>query len=102
MSWRRLARRFERMMDEGQLIRADPWVAAMHWKGLNEWDMFEKRLLGAIPEGDPVIIRRASILAADAFLKLYGPDERKAARRKPSAKPKAGSRNQKSAATVIE
>jgi len=74
-AWQRLARRFELMMDQGLLKRADPWVAAMHWKGLNEWDMFEKRLLGAIRGPDPDEINRASTLAADAFLKLYGPEK---------------------------
>jgi AcrR family transcriptional regulator len=73
-AWQRLARRFKMMMDEGRLRQADPWVAAMHWKGLCEWDMFEKRLLGAIREGDPKTIKKASVLAADAFLKLYGPE----------------------------
>lgn len=71
-AWKRLAARFELMMDEGILKRADPWVAAMHWKGLNEWDMFERRLLGAIQGPDPEEIQRASTLAADAFLQLYG------------------------------
>ena len=73
-AWQRLARRFKMMMDDGRLRRADPWVAAMHWKGLCEWDMFEKRLLGAIQEGDPKTIKKASVLAADAFLALYGPE----------------------------
>lgn len=73
-AWQRLARRFKMMMDDGRLRQADPWVAAMHWKGLCEWDMFEKRLLGAIRQGDPKTIKKASILAADAFLKLYGPE----------------------------
>jgi len=76
-AWQRLARRFELMMDQGLLKRADPWVAAMHWKGLNEWDMFEKRLLGAIRGPDLVVINRASTLAADAFLQLYGPEKPK-------------------------
>jgi AcrR family transcriptional regulator len=71
-AWERLAARFEAMMDEGILKRADPWVAAMHWKGLNEWDMFEKRLLGAIKGPEPQEIQKASKLAADAFLTLYG------------------------------
>lgn len=71
-AWMRLAKRFESMMKEGRLRKADPWVAAMHWKGLNEWDMFEKRLMGAITEPDPKEIKRASELAADAFLRLYG------------------------------
>lgn len=71
-AWQRLARRFEMMMDAGILKRADPWVAAMHWKGLCEWDMFEKRLLGAIREGDPQEIKTAATLAADVFLQVYG------------------------------
>lgn len=73
-AWKRLARRFEMLMDEGRLRRADPWVAAMQWKGMCEWDMFEKRLLGAIQEGDPVEIKKAAIFAADSFLVLYGPE----------------------------
>lgn len=71
-AWQRLARRFKMMMDDGRLKQADPWVAAMHWKGLCEWDMFEKRLLGASQQGDPQIIKKAAVLAADAFLTLYG------------------------------
>ena len=81
-AWQRLANRFQTLMDKGVLRHADPWVAAMHWKGLCEWDMFEKRLLGAIQQGDPAEIKKASVLAADAFLILYGADQGK-------AKPKA-------------
>ncbi|HWT12952.1 MAG TPA: TetR/AcrR family transcriptional regulator [Allosphingosinicella sp.] len=73
-AWKRLAQRFATMMDDGLLRRADPWVAAMQWKGLVEWDMFDRRLLGAITVGDPDEIRRAATLAADAFLALYGPE----------------------------
>jgi AcrR family transcriptional regulator len=102
-AWQRLARRFERLMDEGVLNRAEPWVAAMHWKGLNEWDMFEKRLLGAITEGDPKTIRKASTLAADAFLKLYGTEAGRPKAGKAQARMrKASVGRQKSAATVIE
>lgn len=71
-AWQRLANRFERLMDAGLLKRADPWIAGMHWKGLCEWDMFEKRLLGAIPAGDPEEIERAVVTGTDAFLQLYG------------------------------
>ncbi|GAA4752592.1 TetR family multidrug efflux transcriptional regulator VceR [Sphingomonas daechungensis] len=77
-AWDRLARRFALMMDEGLLKRADPWVVAMHWKGLNEWDMFEKRLLGAIDGPDPELLKKSSTLAAEAFLQLYGTDESRA------------------------
>jgi AcrR family transcriptional regulator len=90
-AWERLANRFQILMEAGILIRADSWIAAMQWKGMCEWDMFERRLLGAIKEADPDEIRRASIAAADAFLKLYGADVQ-AKKAKPStsktAKPK--------------
>ncbi len=73
-AWTRLADRMQVLMDEGLLKPADPWVAAMQWKGMCEWDMFERRLLGAITEGDPQEIKRASTFAADAFLEIYGKD----------------------------
>ena len=86
-AWQRLAARFEMMMDEGILKRADPWIAAMHWKGLNEWDMFEKRLLGAIDGPEMDEIAKASTAAADAFLKLYGANGDRAAKSKIPAGP---------------
>lgn len=33
-AWQRLADRFAAMMKEGRLKFADPWITAMHWKGL--------------------------------------------------------------------
>lgn len=89
-AWKRLADRFEGLMDEDVLIRADPWTAAMHWKGLCEWDLFDQRLLGAITEGDPKEIRKIATLAADAFLKLYGTGKQsgEAAKTAKAAKPK--------------
>lgn len=81
-AWQRLAKRFDSMMKEGRLQKADPWVAAMHWKGLQEWDMFEKRLMGAITEPDPNEIKRAATLGAEAFLKLYGTEKSVPARKK--------------------
>lgn len=70
-AWQRLADRFATMMKEGQLKCADPWVTAMHWKGLNDWDMLEKHLLCAQIGPDPNDIVTAATAAADAFLKLY-------------------------------
>src|SRR5690242_4439229 len=43
-----VAKNFEELMDRGRLRRADPWVALMHWKGLNDWDLFERRIIGGI------------------------------------------------------
>jgi AcrR family transcriptional regulator len=88
-AWQRLASRFEKLMDAGLLRRADPWAAAMQWKGLCEWDMFDRRLLGVISEADPKEVERAATMAADAFLKLYGVDQGQAA---VPAKSKAGSK----------
>ena len=70
-AWQRLADRFATMMKEGRLKFADPWITAMHWKGLNEWDMLEKHLLCAKVSANPNDIVTAATAAADAFLKLY-------------------------------
>lgn len=70
-AWQRLADRFATMMKEGRLRFADPWVTAMHWKGLNEWDMLEKHLLCAKLTTNPSDIVTAATAAADAFLKVY-------------------------------
>ena len=80
-AWQRLADRFAEMMNEGRLKFADPWTTAMHWKGLNEWDLLEKHLLSAAATGEPNQIVSAATAAADAFLKVYavGPDANEAA-----------------------
>ena len=70
-AWQRLADRFATMMKEGRLKFADPWITAMHWKGLNEWDMLEKHLLCAKVGANPNDIVTAATAAADAFLKVY-------------------------------
>jgi hypothetical protein len=62
-------------MDQGRLKRADPWVVLMHWKGLNDWDLFERRVIGAISGPEDVDVERIVNLATDAFLKLYGAEE---------------------------
>jgi hypothetical protein len=71
-AWQRLADRFATMMKEGRLKFADPWITAMHWKGLNEWDMLEKHLLCVKAGVNPNDIVTAATAAADAFLKVYG------------------------------
>jgi AcrR family transcriptional regulator len=70
-----IADQFERLMDQGRIKRADPWVVLMHWKGLNDWDLFEQRLIGAISGPEDINVKRVATLAADAFLKLYGAEE---------------------------
>jgi AcrR family transcriptional regulator len=70
-AFQRLAGKFEKLMDEGKLKRADPWITMMHFKGLCDWDFFEKRLLGAICRPDPKEVENAVTLGTDAFLNLY-------------------------------
>ena len=69
-AWQRLADRFATMMKEGRLKFADPWITAMHWKGLNEWDSLEKHLLSAKRSSSNDVVTAATA-AADAFLKVY-------------------------------
>lgn len=71
-AWQLMADHFEVLMDKGLLGRADPWTAAMHWKGLNEGEILEKRLLNAITEPDPDEVRELATAATDAFLRIYG------------------------------
>jgi AcrR family transcriptional regulator len=70
-AWQRLADRFATMMKDGRLKFADPWIAAMHWKGLNEWDSLEKHLLCARAEANSNDVVSAATAAADAFLEVY-------------------------------
>lgn len=70
-AWQRVAHAFKGLMDEGKLRKADPWLAAMQWRGLVLLDLFERRLLGAMTSVDPKEIETAARHAADAFLKIY-------------------------------
>lgn len=70
-AWQGLAQTLEGLMDEGKLARADPWVASLQFKALNELDLHERLLLGVDVPGRKEIKRTAES-AADAFLRLYG------------------------------
>jgi len=71
-AWQIFADRLARLMAAGIFRRADPWMVAMQWKGLLETDMLDRRLMGAIREGDPTEIREAAVQAADIILQIYG------------------------------
>ena len=74
-AWKRLADAFEVLMSEGKLRRADPWLAAMHFKGLILQDLLERYLLGAATAIDQAEVAAAAQQAAEAFLMIYGPLE---------------------------
>jgi len=74
-AWELLADQFRALMAAGRLRSADPWTAAMHWKGLNEAELLEPRLIGASSVPKLEEVSRITELAADAFLTIYGTDE---------------------------
>lgn len=74
-----IAGHLQSLMDQGRLRRADPWVALMHWKGLHDWDLFERRLIGVISGPEDVDVEKIATLGADAFLTLYGTEETRSA-----------------------
>ena len=71
-SWRRFADVLKSLMADGKLRRADPWLAAMHFKGLVLQDLLERVLLSAADAVDDGEINAAAKQAADAFLRIYG------------------------------
>ena len=75
VAWKRVADAFRKLMVEGKLRRADPWLAAMHFKGLALQDLLERQLLNATKRTDPKEITAAAKHAADAFLRIYGNEE---------------------------
>ena len=76
VAWKRVADVFKMLMAEGKLRRADPWLAAMHFKGLVLQDLLERQLLNATKAAaDPREIQVAVKNAVEAFLRIYGPDE---------------------------
>ena len=81
VAWRRVAEAFKKLMAEGKLRRADPWLAAMHFKGLVLQDLLERQLLNATNRADAKEVEAAAKHAADAFLRIYGAEDAKQAQR---------------------
>ena len=79
-AWMLMCMKLQEYMDEGRLRPADPWDAAMHFKGLLDYDLVERRLLGDIPGPDAAPIAETAAKAVDVFLHYYGPDAKVADR----------------------
>ena len=76
-AWKRVADAFKALMGDGQLRRADPWLAAMHFKGLVLQDLLERQLLNAAKGVSPKEVAAAAKHATDAFLRIYAAEEAK-------------------------
>ncbi|MEO8455511.1 MAG: TetR/AcrR family transcriptional regulator [Sphingomicrobium sp.] len=82
-AWKRVADVFKKLMAEGQLRRADPWLAAMHFKGLVLQDLLERRLLNAANGVTPKEVAAAAKNASDAFLRIYGIEDARPGKARP-------------------
>lgn len=72
--WLRFAELLERCMAEGRLRQADPWLAAMHFKGMMDSDLVERRLINALgPKVPPATMRKVIDAGVDAFMRAYAP-----------------------------
>jgi AcrR family transcriptional regulator len=61
-------------MDQGLLRRADPTVAAHHFKDLAMSGLHNLRLWGVIGDPSPAERRRRAEVAVDTFLRAYAPE----------------------------
>lgn len=71
VAWAIVAERFERAMGDGVLRRADPWQAAIHFKGLVEAGLVDRRLRGCGVEIGDAEVEAGAAAAVDVFLRAY-------------------------------
>lgn len=69
--WKRVAEFLKAKMDEGALRDADPWLAAMQFRGLMEAEWSDVRLLEVVTSVAPAKLKASAECAVDAFLCLY-------------------------------
>jgi AcrR family transcriptional regulator len=71
---KRMAGLLKEAMDQGRLRRADPQVAASHFRGLLEGEVGEAGLLNARPELSAAQIKAIAKRAITVFMMAYGPN----------------------------
>lgn len=69
--WTRVAQRFERAMDAGQMRKSDAWVAAQHFHGLCEAGPFQYLLEGAVASVSDAELAKSARDAVDVFIRAY-------------------------------
>ena len=71
VTWSKLAERLGAEMAAGRLRDEDPWLAAMHLRGLLEADLVSRALLGAAVDHRAANLKRHADKAVSAFLRAY-------------------------------
>jgi AcrR family transcriptional regulator len=82
ISWTKMADFLDQAIAAGRLREEDPWVMAMHLRGLLEADIVNRALLGAEIDTRPAALRRLAVQAVDVLLRAYaaaGPEPQVAA-----------------------
>jgi AcrR family transcriptional regulator len=70
--WTRMADFLSGEMAAGRLRRGDPWVAAMHLRGMLEADVVNRALIGAKVDKRAALLKAHAAEAVDAWLRAYG------------------------------
>lgn len=70
--WSSTASFLKAEMDAGRLRREDPWMVAMHLRGMLEADLVNRALIGAKVDKRSKSLRDHAAKAVDALLRAYG------------------------------
>ncbi len=70
--WSRMADFLAAEMSAGRLRREDPWMVAMHLRGMLEADLVNRALVGAPVDTRPSRLREHAARAVEALLRAYG------------------------------
>jgi AcrR family transcriptional regulator len=70
--WSKTAAFLQAEGEAGRLRREDPWMMAMHLRGLLEADLVNRALVGASVDKRPGQLRDHAAKAVDIFLRAYG------------------------------
>ncbi len=72
ITWSKMAVFLEHGIRIGWLRAEDPWMMAMHMRGLLEADIVNRALLGADIDARPAALKRHAAKAVEAMLRAYG------------------------------
>ncbi len=81
--WSRMADFLRGEMLAGRLRPEDPWMVAMHLRGMLEADLVNRALVGAAVDARPAHLREHAAKAVEALLRAYGPPAPSSARATP-------------------